>query len=878
MGVVYKARDTKLDRLVALKVLPTDRVDDPERLRRFVLEAKAASALNHPNIITIHDIDSADGVTFIAMEYVKGKTLEQYLRARGGLTEILRYAAQMAGALAAAHEAGILHRDLKPGNVMVTDAGLVKVLDFGLAKLLEQTTSGEQGATATLGETGGTGEGKVVGTVGYMSPEQAEGKKLDARSDIFSFGSVLYEMVSGRRAFQGDTPMSTLSMVLRGEPKAVSEIAATTPRDLERVIQRCLRKDPAKRFQHMDDLKVAIEEIREETESGKLEAGVVAPVKRAWGHWAWAGMLVIGIAVGWAIWRGREAGIHLPVAGAPVRLTADSGLTRDPAYWPEGKLVAYASDRAGEHLDIWVQQLQGGEARRLTTNEADDSQPAFSPDGSKIAFRSERNGGGIYVIPAFGGTEKRLTDEGLRPRYSPNGKQIVYWVGDPMNPHGVNAHSFVIASDGGNLRPLPGLKFSRWPVWAGDSKAVAVVGSNGTPETSDLWVLSAEKTEVFRSGLTAMLKVDWVNSSIIPEGWIGNQLIYSYRNGDSSSLWSIELDLQYRVTGVPHPLTSGAAIELGASAGGGTLLFTSLGENTDIWSLPLDANSGVTKGVPIRLTSDLAPNLNCSIDADGKQVVYSTVRSGQVETVLLSLIDKKERVLASSPEAELGRRNSAPRINLAGTHVAYSSSSKYTPGFVQAIADGSTKRVCDACLLRSWAGDGKRLFAGREGEHGWLHSETGAWQQYERIALQGYSAPRASWDDRWLTGYRNLTTSKGQVYITPLGAEGPPSAPSYPISDGNHNDRLPEFSPDGNLMYFLSDREGRADLWAAHLDPANKKFVGEPFLVARLHKARQSPKYVPNGARAISVARDKIVYTSTEQTGNIWVMNLPTGK
>ncbi len=365
MGVVYKARDTKLERLVALKVLPTDRVDDPERLRRFVLEAKAASALNHPNIITIYDIDNADGVTFIAMEYVKGKTLEQYLRARGGLTEILKYAAQMAGALATAHAAGILHRDLKPGNVMVTDAGLVKVLDFGLAKLLEKATSGEQGVTATLVETGGTGEGKVVGTVGYMSPEQAEGKKLDARSDIFSFGSVLYEMVTGRRAFQGETAMATLSLVLLGEPKAVSEIVPTAPRELERVLQRCLRKDPAKRFQHMDDLKVAIEEIREETENGKLEADLAVPGKRRWGPLAWAGMLVIGILAGWAIWRDRETGGDVAVAGAPVRLTADSGLTRDPAYWPEGKLVAYASDRAGDHLDIWVQHLQGGEARRM---------------------------------------------------------------------------------------------------------------------------------------------------------------------------------------------------------------------------------------------------------------------------------------------------------------------------------------------------------------------------------------------------------------------------------------------------------------------------------------------------------------------------------
>ena len=566
------------------------------------------------------------------------------------------------------------------------------------------------------------------------------------------------------------------------------------------------------------------------------------------------------------------------MAGAPVRLTADSGLTRDPAYWPEGKLVAYASDRAGDHLDIWVQQLQGGEARRLTTNEADDSQPAFSPDGSKIAFRSERNGGGIYVIPAFGGTEKKLVDDGLRPRYSPDGKQIAYWVGDMATQYSYIAQSFVIGTDGGKLRPLAGLKISRWPVWAGDSKTVAVVGSDGTLGTSDIWVLSTEKSEAFQSGLAAMLKIDWLNSGVIPEGWIGNQLIYSYRIGDSSSLWWIELDSRYRVTGVPHPLTSGAAIELGASTGGGKLLFTSLIENTDVWALPVEANSGVAKGGPVRLTSDLAPNLNCSIDGDGKQVVYSTVRSGQIETVLLSLVDKKEQVLASSPEAELGRRSSAPRINLAGTHVAYSSSSKFAPGFVQALADGSTKRICDACLLRSWAADGKRLLATREGGQGWVNSETGVWQGFDNGRRPSFAAPRTSWDDRWLTSYLASQMGKGQIFIAPLAVGGIPSAEAYPISDAKYNDRLPEFSPDGNLIYFLSDREGRSDLWAAHLDPANKKFVGQPFLVARLHQARQSPKYVPSGARAISVARDKIVYTSTEQTGNIWVMNLPTGK
>jgi serine/threonine protein kinase len=212
MGLVWKARDTRLERFVALKTLSAEKLADPERKRRFVQEAKAASALNHPNIVHIYDIADADGVQFIAMEYVAGKTLDQLIGRKGlRLNEALKYAIQIADALAKAHSAGIIHRDLKPSNIMVTENGLVKVLDFGLAKLAE-TAAGEFGETATVTAPEGphTEEGTIVGTIAYMSPEQAEGKKVDARSDIFSFGSVLYEMVTGRRAFHGDSKLSTL--------------------------------------------------------------------------------------------------------------------------------------------------------------------------------------------------------------------------------------------------------------------------------------------------------------------------------------------------------------------------------------------------------------------------------------------------------------------------------------------------------------------------------------------------------------------------------------------------------------------------------------------------------------------------------------------
>jgi serine/threonine protein kinase len=283
MGVVYKARDTHLDRFVAVKVLPPEKVSDPDRKRRFVQEAKAASALNHPNIVHVYDIGQSECTDYIAMEYVEGKTLDQRIGRRGlRVDDALKYAVQIADALVKAHSAGIVHRDLKPTNIVVNGDDLVKVLDFGLAKLTEQTQGDEAASSATIDDEGGhvTEEGVIVGTGAYMSPEQAEGKKVDARSDIFSLGSVLYEMVTGRRAFEGDSRISTLSAILREEPKAASTIAPGIPADLEKLTSRCLRKDPERRIQHMDDMKLALMELKEDSDSGRVEArrAVAKPV------------------------------------------------------------------------------------------------------------------------------------------------------------------------------------------------------------------------------------------------------------------------------------------------------------------------------------------------------------------------------------------------------------------------------------------------------------------------------------------------------------------------------------------------------------------------------------------------------------------------
>jgi len=379
MGVVYKARDTQLDRPVAIKVLPSDKVADPARKQRFVQEAKAASALNHPNIVTIYDIRSEGGVDFIVMEYIEGQTLDERIPSkRMRPRQALHYAIQVADALAKAHSAGIVHRDLKPSNIMVTEEGRIKVLDFGLAKLLEPVDSSADAATLTARPL--TEEGAVLGTAAYMSPEQAEGRKLDGRSDIFSFGSVLYEMVTGRKPFTGDSRLSVMSKILNEDPKPPGQLALSIPPELEKIILHCLRKDLARRYQHMADLKVALEDVEEESASGEQVA--VAASRR---RWAWAALLPVLLAAGSFAWWWLEQPRAEPLRA--VALTTFPGAELYPSFSPDGNHVAFTwTGPKQDNPDIYVQMIGSGSPLRLTTDPRSDYNPVWSPDGRWIAF------------------------------------------------------------------------------------------------------------------------------------------------------------------------------------------------------------------------------------------------------------------------------------------------------------------------------------------------------------------------------------------------------------------------------------------------------------------------------------------------------------
>ncbi len=424
MGVVYKARDSHLDRFVAIKVLPPERVTDPMRKARFVQEAKAASALNHPNIITVHDIDRQDGVDFIVMEHIAGKTLDEVIPRKGlKLGDALKYSVQISDALSRAHAAGIIHRDLKPANIMVDEYGQVKVLDFGLAKLTEAAPPGKDESTRT---TLTIDQGIIVGTVAYMSPEQAEGKQLDARSDIFSFGSVMYEMLTGKRAFQKQSTSSTLGAIIHEEPEP---LGAEIPQEISRIIARCLRKDPAHRFQHMDDVKVALEELKEESESGKLSIiPVVEPTR--WRHRLLMAFATIAVAV-LAFAAGR---LLLPPSAKTWagRRLGGPEMALGPRISPDGHTLAFQAI-VGQNTQVAVMKPESGNWQVLTrkSNAGWVNEISWSPDGNMIYYdRFADVPLGIYSVPALGGDERPVLENAFAPEALPDGSLLVVKVNE----------------------------------------------------------------------------------------------------------------------------------------------------------------------------------------------------------------------------------------------------------------------------------------------------------------------------------------------------------------------------------------------------------------------------------------------------------------
>jgi serine/threonine protein kinase len=397
MGEVWRARDARLDREVAIKVLPPASASDPERLKRFEKEARSASSLNHPNIVTVFDVGQTDGTSWIAMERVDGTTLRELLVAGALPTRrLLQIAPQIADGLARAHEAGVVHRDLKPENAMVTKDGHVKILDFGLAKLTSKTSgSGQESQLPTMT---GTSPGVVVGTVGYMSPEQASAGQVDFRSDQFAFGSILYEMATGKRAFQKKTAVETLTAILNEEPEPIAVLNLQVPAPLRWIVERCLAKEPEARYSSSRDLAKDLAAVREdasETSSGALTAMARTGSRRGIGVSIAVGLAVAALAVALAM-------IRRPVSSIPTfrQVTFRRGVTGPGRFGPDSQTIIYAAKWDGPPARVYMTRADNPESRSLDLPPADVLSVSSS---GEIALALEKGPGALATVPLSGG-------------------------------------------------------------------------------------------------------------------------------------------------------------------------------------------------------------------------------------------------------------------------------------------------------------------------------------------------------------------------------------------------------------------------------------------------------------------------------------------
>jgi Tol biopolymer transport system component/predicted Ser/Thr protein kinase len=775
MGVVYKALDTHLDRFVALKVLPPDKVADLDRKDRFVQEAKAASALNHPNIIHVYDIDRQDGVDFIAMEYVGGKTLDQLIPRHGmRLNDLLKYSGQIADALASAHGRGIVHRDVKPGNVMVTDNGQVKLLDFGLAKLTDAAALHEVVATRTLKFE--TDEGRIIGTVAYMSPEQAQGKKVDARSDIFSFGSILYEMTTGKRAFEADSSMSTLGAIIH---KEAEPLTSKVPHDLKKVITRCLRKEPERRFQHMDDLKIVLEELKQEYNSGALETGETAKPRatrpRLWKA-SLAGVLLLAIAGVWFVRSSTQA----PEARlAPLPLTSYPGTESYPSFSPDGTLVAFQWCRGqGKACDIYVKQVGVEPPYRLTDKPALEYSPAWSPDGRMIAFLRwlSPTSGALVVIPQRGGRERVLAQldvseaheriYGPYLAWTPDSQWLIYPLFEDSKRWALHLVSIETGQRRRLTSPLAGTIGDTSPAVSPDGRTLAFARASYVEVRQDIYLLRMGEA------YTPVGDAQIVHSESLwneAPAWTpdGREIVFASGQSGSSGLWRMSIS----ESGRPRELAvaNENATSPAVSRQGNRLAYVSVKYDANIWSVELTKPSG-RGGAPSQFISSTRFEHSPAYSPDGKRIAFVSARSGTDE---IWICDKD----GSSP--------------------------------VQLTSLGA-----DMVRIPRWAPNSESLA---------FEADPGGNQDVYIVNANG-GIPRRVTADRGADEWPDWSSDGQSVYFV-SGRGGTKEIWKIPVTGGNAvqvthhaNADIPQVSPDGSSLYYSKGSPYDMSVWRVSAD------------------------------------------------------------
>ncbi|MBK5296887.1 MAG: serine/threonine-protein kinase [Vicinamibacteria bacterium] len=827
MGEVFLADDTKLGRQVALKILTPELASDSDWRQRFEREARAVAALNHPNIVTIHSVEEADGVLFLTLELVDGATLATHIPPTGlPLDKLLAFAIPLTDAVGAAHQRGITHRDLKPVNVMVTSDRRIKVLDFGLAKLAE-TEQAAMGVTMPAADL--TGAGRIMGTTAYMSPEQAEGKAVDPRSDVFSLGVMLYEMAVGERPFKGDTQVSLLSSIIKDTPRSVTDLRRELPRDIGRIVGRCLAKDPEDRYQTAKDLRNDLRSLKTDLDSGAVQAdsGVARPVivsRRRFSPvalWAALGAVVVIGLGGWAVMRSRSAPGAVEPKGAAfdavtlTRLTT-TGTAGLAAISDDGRYVAYVVAEEGKQ-GLWLRQVAtSSNVQIVPPADMRFSGVTFSPDGNYVYYASYPRGeqyGALYQVPVLGGSARRVVEDvdGI-VSFSPDGSQFVFVRGFPEN-----GGSAVMLTDAKTMtaRELARRKDSESFLlesiaWSPDGRTIAVPGTHaGRVHAEVVYVDSTSGAQrvVETPTWRAVTHVAWLpdGSGLLvnaqeASGESGATQIWMlpYPDGKARqvtndlgtytglsvseaghSFVSVRNELRAKIYVVPEgdaaratAITSGAGTDDGVEGLAWTpddrLVYTSsAGGNTDIWIMGAD---GLNRS---QLTTAPGADSWPGVTPDGLVVVFTSERDGGRALWRMEIDGgRQQRLVPANVRVR-------PMLSADGKEVYYGDE-KARQNFRVSIDGGTPTPLPDA--LASGGAGGVTL-------------------------PEGFHEAAPSPDGHQIAGHYNDREQRGErmVVITPGRADGVVRLPTVPVPA--------QWAPDSKHLLYIDTRRGISNLW-----------------------------------------------------------------
>lgn len=792
MGEVYRARDTRLGRDIAVKILPAEFSKDLARRQRFEREARTISGLNHPNICVLHDVGTQGGLDYLVMECVEGETLAKRLE-KGALAleQVLKYGAQIADALDKAHRAGIVHRDLKPGNIMLTPSG-AKLLDFGLAKPVALASGMTLTAVAPTSPV--TQEGTIIGTFQYMSPEQVEGKEVDGRSDIFSLGAVLYEMLTGKRAFEGKSQLSVASAILEKEPEPISSVKPLTPPVLDHVIRKCLAKSAEERWQSASDLASELKWIAEARISTGAHAAVTARKGRASWAYAVAGVVVAALALGGLLlWRGRSARepvVRLTITrpeSEPIRVNAGPAL----AFSPDGRRIAFVVAH-GADTQLVLRDLSSFDAKAVPGTEGAET-PFFSPDGEWLAFIAS---GRVKKVPVNGGAAIDLIDVATSAVTAVGGANGGTWLADGsiVLNSGMTAGLVRVPASGGKPEPVPrpdGDKAGAWQWWPEALPGGGVLftmRSGEGPGESSIAVLSM-KTGKYK---TMVEKGEYAHYS--PDGHI----VY-LQNG---TLLAVPFDEErMEVTGPAEPVMGGvqytpSAFAQFAIAANGTLAYipgTAKDLNNTLVTIDRNGREEALK-VPPRGFEDM------DLSPDGKLLAMTVIGGQQWNVWIYDLQQGSLNRLTFEGD------NRDPMWSADGKRVIYGSTRNGRRGLYwkPVSGTGGEEQLLDANLQlfpSSMTSDGKYLIY-----------ESGTWEDTGAIyalPLQGERTPKVLFEQRglasgkvspnrkWLA-YESAESGRTEIYVRKFNG----GAEKRQISTEGGEHAL--WSRDGGELYFRS--------------------------------------------------------------------------